>query len=180
VVFGKASGDAMVKFLRENPGHRNLPADAADLTMRRLARLENQQGGENVFQVGQDLRRTMQAHCGVFRFPDLLVDGVRKVKEIAERVARTEIKDKSKVFNTARIEALELDNLIEVARATMISAEARKESRGAHDRSDFPNRDDRNWLKHSLYYREGDRLDYKPVKLKPLTAETFEPKARVY
>jgi succinate dehydrogenase / fumarate reductase flavoprotein subunit len=180
VVFGKASGDAMVKFLREHPGHRNLPADAADLTMARLARLENQQGGENVFQVGQDLRRTMQAHCGVFRFPDLLVDGVKKIREISERVARTEIKDKSKVFNTARIEALELDNLAEVARATMISAEARKESRGAHDRSDFPQRDDRNWLKHTLYYREGDRLDYKPVHLKPLTAETFEPKARVY
>jgi succinate dehydrogenase / fumarate reductase flavoprotein subunit len=180
VVFGKASGDAMVKFLRENPGHRNLPSDAADQTMSRLARLENQQGGENVYQVGQDLRRAMQAHCGVFRFPDLLADGVQKIKEISERVARTEIKDKSKVFNTARIEALELDNLAEVARATMISAEARKESRGAHDRSDFPQRDDRNWLKHTLYYREGDRLDYKPVKLKPLTAETFEPKARVY
>jgi succinate dehydrogenase / fumarate reductase flavoprotein subunit len=122
----------------------------------------------------------MQAHCGVFRFPDLLADGVRKVKEISERVARTGIQDKSKVFNTARIEALELDNLIEVARATMISAEARKESRGAHDRSDFSARDDVNWLKHTLYYKDGDRLDYKPVKLTPLTAESFEPKARVY
>jgi succinate dehydrogenase / fumarate reductase flavoprotein subunit len=180
VVFGKASGEAMVKFLRENPGHRNLPADAADLSLGRLARLENQAGGENVYAVGQELRRTMQAHCGVFRFPDLLVEGVAKVKQLAERVARTEIKDKSKVFNTARVEALELDNLIEVARATMIAAEARQESRGAHDRSDFPQRDDRNWLKHTLYYREGDRLDYKPVKLKPLTAESFEPKARVY
>jgi succinate dehydrogenase / fumarate reductase flavoprotein subunit len=180
VVFGKASGDAMVKFLRENPGQRNLPAGAADLTMSRLARLENQKGGESVFQVGQDLRRTMQAHCGVFRFPDLLVDGVTKIKEISERIGRTEIQDKSKVFNTARIEALEVDNLMEVARATMISAEARKESRGAHDRSDFAARDDVNWLKHSLYYKEGDRLDYKPVKLKPLTAESFEPKARVY
>jgi succinate dehydrogenase / fumarate reductase flavoprotein subunit len=148
--------------------------------MSRLARLENQQGGESVFQVGQDLRRAMQAHCGVFRFPDLLADGVRKVKEISERVARTGIQDKSKVFNTARIEALELDNLVEVARATMISAEARKESRGAHDRSDFHARDDAGWLKHSLYYKDGDRLDYKPVKLKPLTAESFEPKARVY
>jgi succinate dehydrogenase / fumarate reductase flavoprotein subunit len=187
VVFGKASGDAVVRFLRENPGHRNLPADAADRSLARLARLENQSGGENVFEVGNDLRRTMQAHCGVFRFPELLVKGVAEIKQIAERVARTEIKDKSKVFNTARVEALELDNLIEVARATMISAEARKESRGAHDRADchdrpgYPNgRDDQHWLKHTLYYREGDRLDYKPVTLKPLTAEGFEPKARVY
>ncbi|HSN38656.1 MAG TPA: succinate dehydrogenase/fumarate reductase flavoprotein subunit, partial [Burkholderiales bacterium] len=90
------------------------------------------------------------------------------------------IKDKSKVFNTARIEALELENLVETAVATMISAEARKESRGAHDRSDFHQRDDAGWLKHTLWYKESNRLDYKPVKLKPLTVESFEPKARVY
>ena len=84
------------------------------------------------------------------------------------------------MFNTARIEALELDNLVETARATMISAEARKESRGAQARADFPNRDDQGWLKHSLWYREGDRLEYKPVNLKPLSVETFVPKARVY
>jgi succinate dehydrogenase / fumarate reductase flavoprotein subunit len=99
---------------------------------------------------------------------------------VAERAGRTQIKDKSKVFNTARIEALELDNLIEVARASMMSAEARKESRGAHDRADFPKRDDANWIKHSLWFKEGDRLEYKPVNLKPLTAQTFEPKARTY
>jgi succinate dehydrogenase / fumarate reductase flavoprotein subunit len=84
------------------------------------------------------------------------------------------------VFNTARIEALELDNLYEAARATMVSAEARKETRGAHDREDFHSRDDANWLKHTLWYREGDRLDYKPVNLKPLTVDSIEPKARVY
>ena len=129
----------------------------------------------------------MQAHCGVFRFPDMLSEGVRLVREIAERVKTSAIRDKSKVFNPARVEALELDNLIEVARSTMVSAEARRESRGAHDRADyhdrpgFPNgRDDANWLKHTLWYKDGDRLAYKPVKLKPLTAETFEPKARVY
>ena len=122
----------------------------------------------------------MQAHCGVFRFPDLLAEGVAKIKAVAERAKRTQIKDKSKVFNTARIEALELDNLIEVARASMISAAAREESRGAHDRADHPKRDDVSWLKHTLWHREGDRLTYKPVHLKPLTVDSFQPKARVY
>ena len=170
----------VIRFLRENPGHKDLPADAADRTLARLERLQNQTSGENVYQVANDMRRTMQAHCGVFRFPDLLAEGVSKIREIAQRVARTEIKDKSKVFNTARVEALELDNLIEVARASMVSADARKESRGAHDRADYHQRDDVNWLKHTLWFKDGDRLEYKPVHLKPLTAATFEPKVRTY
>ncbi|HTO48008.1 MAG TPA: succinate dehydrogenase flavoprotein subunit, partial [Burkholderiales bacterium] len=187
LVFGKSSGDAMVRFLRGNPGHRNLPADAAERTLARLARLDGQKNGESVYEVGNELRRVMQAHCGVFRFPDMLIEGVKKIKAIAERGGRTGIADKSKTFNTARVEALELDNLIEVARATMVSAEARKESRGAHDRADYhdrpgyPNgRDDKDWLKHTLWYKDGDRLAYKPVNLKPLTIETIPPKARAY
>jgi succinate dehydrogenase / fumarate reductase flavoprotein subunit len=180
LVFGKASGDRVIGFLRQNPGHKDLPKDAAERTLARLERLQNQTGGENVYQVANDMRRTMQAHCGVFRFPDLLAEGVSKIREIAQRAARTEIRDKSRVFNTARIEALELDNLIEVARASMVSADARKESRGAHDRADHHQRDDVNWLKHSLWFKDGDRLEYKPVHLKPLTAATFEPKVRTY
>ena len=179
LVFGKSAGDTMVKFLRENPGHRQVPANAADRTLARLARLDGK-GGESVHEVGNDMRRTMQAHAGVFRFPDLLVEGVKKIREVAERAERITITDQSKVFNTARVEALELQNLIEVARATMVSAEARKESRGAHDRSDFHERDDVNWLKHTLWYKSGDRLDYKPVNLKPLSVESVAPKARVY
>jgi succinate dehydrogenase / fumarate reductase flavoprotein subunit len=180
LVFGKASGDRVIGFLRQNPGHKDLPKDAAERTLARLERLQNQTGGENVYQVANDMRRTMQAHCGVFRFPDLLAEGVSRIREIAQRAARTEIRDKSRVFNTARIEALELDNLIEVARASMVSADARKESRGAHDRADHHRRDDVNWLKHSLWFKDGDRLEYKPVHLKPLTAATFEPKVRTY
>jgi succinate dehydrogenase / fumarate reductase flavoprotein subunit len=180
LVFGKASGNRTIQFLRENPGHKDLPADAADRSLARLARLENQANGESVYAVGNDMRRTMQAHCGVFRFPDMLSEGVAKIKQVAERAGRTGIKDKSKVFNTARVEALELDNLIEVAQASLVSAEARKESRGAHDRADFHQRDDVNWLKHTLWFKDGNRLEYKPVHMKPLTAQTFEPKVRTY
>jgi succinate dehydrogenase / fumarate reductase flavoprotein subunit len=187
LVFGKAAGDSMIRFLAENPGQRSLPADAADRSLQRLARLDGQTNGENVYEVGNEIRRVMQAHCGVFRFPDMLVEGVKKIKALSERVGRTGIADKSKTFNTARVEALELDNLIEVARSTMVSAEARKESRGAHDRADYhdrpgyPNgRDDKEWLKHTLWYKDGDRLEYKPVNLKPLTIETIPPKARAY
>ena len=180
LVFGKASGDRMIEFLRENPEHKDLPADAAERSLARLARLDGQKGGENVYAVAAEIRRTMQAHCGVFRFPDMLVAGVEKIKQVAERVMRMEIRDKSTVFNTARVEALEVENLIEVALASLISAEARKESRGAHDRVDFPKRDDVNWLKHTLWCKEGNRLAYKPVHLKPLTANSFEPKERTY
>src|SRR5262249_36415915 len=118
--------------------------------------------------------------CGVFRFPDMLVQGVKKIREIADRASRPQIGDKSKVFNTARVEALELDNLVEVARASMVSAGARREARGAHDPSDHHQRDDANCRKHPLWYKEGHRLEYKPVHMKPLTARTIEPKVRTY
>jgi succinate dehydrogenase / fumarate reductase flavoprotein subunit len=181
LVMGKSSAQTMMAFIAAaGKEHRPLPANAADLSRSRLARLESQTGGEDVNEVRGEIQRIMQLHCGVFRFPDLLQQGVAKIRAVAERVKRTQVKDKSKVFNTARIEALELENLIELARATTVSAEARRESRGAHDRADYPKRDDVNWLKHTLWYRDGDRLDYKPVHLKPLTVESFEPKARVY
>ena len=146
----------------------------------RLARLDGAASGERVVDVLNDLRRVMQARCGVFRFPDDLQRGVEQMKEILERSKRTFIADRSKVFNTARVEALELENLVETALATIVSAEARKESRGAQARDDFPERDDANWMKHTLWYKEGNRLDYKPVHLKPLSVETMEPKVRTY
>ena len=187
LVFGKASGDNMAKYLKANTKHRNLPADAGDMTVARLDKLNHQKDGANVHESRTEMQRSMQRHCGVFRFPAMLVEGVSKIKDVAARIENLEIRDKSKVFNTARIEALELQNLIEVARATMISAEARKESRGAHSRDDFPDsethpggRNDEVWMKHSLWYKDGDRLDYKPVNLKPLTAESIPPKARTY
>ena len=181
LVFGKSAGERMVADVRaDDRAFKDLPRDAGEISLARLARLDGSSSGEKVSAVGADMRRTMQLHCGVFRFPDSLADGVRQMLEIAERAKHTCIDDKSKVFNTARIEALELENLVEVALATMISADARTESRGAHDRSDHPNRDDANWMKHSLWYKDGNRLAYKPVKAKPLTVASFEPKARVY
>jgi succinate dehydrogenase / fumarate reductase flavoprotein subunit len=181
LVFGKASGEQMLKDIRSQPTpHRTLPRGAGDGTRSRLARLDSANSGERVVDVLNDLRRTMQAHCGVFRFPEDLISGVAKMQTIAERAARTFISDKSKVFNTARVEALELENLVETAMSTVVSAEARKESRGAQARSDFPERDDKNWMKHTLWYKEGNRLEYKPVHQKPLSVETMAPKVRTY
>ena len=181
LVFGKSSGEQMLKDIHAQPKpHRNLPKEAGEATRARLARLDAANSGERVADVLNDLRRATQAHCGVFRFPDDLADGVRKMNEIAGRAQRIFIHDKSKVFNTARVEALELENLVETAMATAVSAEARKESRGAHSRSDFPERDDKNWMKHTLWIKEGNRLDYKPVHLRPLSVETMEPKVRTY
>jgi succinate dehydrogenase / fumarate reductase flavoprotein subunit len=188
LVFGKASAEQVIADLKAEPdAFPDLPKDAGDKTLARLARLDSATSGESVTKVAADMRRSMQLNCSVFRFPDSLAQGVRDMKEIAQRVQHTYIKDKSRVFNTARVEALELDNLVETALATIVSAEARRESRGAHDRSDYPDRpgypngrDDKDWLKHTLWYKDGNRLEYKPVKLKPLTVEAFEPKARVY
>jgi succinate dehydrogenase / fumarate reductase, flavoprotein subunit len=181
VVFGKSSGEQMVKDIAALPkASRNLPKDAGGETRARVARLDSATSGERVVDVLDDLRRTMQAHCGVFRFPDDLRTGVRKMEEIVKRSERIFIADKSKVFNTARVEALELENLVETAMSTVVSAEARKESRGAHTREDFPARDDQNWMKHTLWFKEGNRLDYKPVHQRPLSVETMQPKVRTY
>jgi succinate dehydrogenase / fumarate reductase, flavoprotein subunit len=179
VVFGKAAGDHMAAAIKQNNTHKPLPANAADATLARIARLDITQG-ENVAEVGDAIRDTMQNHCGVFRFPDELAAGVHAIDAVAKRLQNITIKDKSQVFNTARVEALELDNLIEVAVATMHAANARTESRGAHAREDFLERNDKDWLTHSLFYKENNRLTYKPVRLKPQTVESFEPKARVY
>ena len=180
VVFGRAAGNHIIEFLGETRYHRVLDQDSVDRAMGRLTRWDLKGDGESVDDLRKELQRTMEDYCSVFRTHDVLEEGVKKVLAIADRLSRVRLKDHSKVFNTARIEALELENLVDVAAAAVTSALARKESRGAHSRIDFPQRDDEHWMKHTLYFKEGHQLDYKPVRMKPLTVDAFPPKARVY
>jgi succinate dehydrogenase / fumarate reductase flavoprotein subunit len=191
LVFGRAAGNHIVEaFKRADRAHKPLPKDAADPTLARLARLDASTGGEYAQDVANDLRATMQQHAGVFRTQASMDEGVAKVAALRERVAAITLADKSQVFNTARVEALEVENLIESAQATMVSAAARRECRGAHTVKDYERgaddpdcplgRNDRDWMKHTLWYAEGSRLAYKPVQMKPLTVESVPPKVRTF
>ena len=179
IVFGKAAGQHI---LDSSKGKKlkKLPNDVTKKTIERFKKIDTKSSLEDPRELGEELRALMQKHCGVFRFPQLLNEGLVKVHELKQRIGNISIKDNSKVFNTARTEALELQNLIEVALATMASAKNREESRGAHSRSDFPKRDDNSWLQHSLYNPKDGSLAYRPVKMKPLSVKSFPLKERVY
>ena len=187
LVFGRAAGNHIVEFAGKNKAHKPLPANAADRTLERLNRLERSNSGEYAQKVADDLRASMQQHAGVFRTQASMDQGVVKVAELRKRVQEITLKDKSKVFNTARIEALEVDNLIEAAQATIVSAAARHESRGAHTVNDYgdspehPNgRNDVEWHKHTLWDSATNSLSYKPVQMKPLTVESVPLKVRTF
>jgi succinate dehydrogenase / fumarate reductase flavoprotein subunit len=190
LVFGRAAGNHIVQNHDKTKTHKPLPADAADKTLARLARLDNATDGEYAQDVANDLRAAMQQHAGVFRTQASMDEGVKKINAMRARVNAIALKDKSKVFNTARIEALEVENLIECAQATMTSAAARKECRGAHtvndyerpaDDAQFPlGRNDAEWMKHTLWHSADNSLTYKAVNLKPLTVESVPPKVRTF
>ena len=187
LVFGRAAGNHIVEFNNKNKEHKELPKDATDRTLERLARLDNSTSGEYAQDVANDIRAAMQQHAGVFRTQKVMDEGVIKIAELRERVKNIGLKDKSKVFNTARIEALEVDNLIEAAQATIVSAAARHESRGAHtvddyaDSAEFPNgRNDKEWHKHTLWHSADNSLSYKSVQMKPLTVDSVPLKVRTF
>jgi succinate dehydrogenase / fumarate reductase flavoprotein subunit len=186
LVFGRAAGNHIVEN-NKTTTHKPLPADAADATMARIARLDNATDGEYAQDVANDIRSTMQLHAGVFRTQASMNEGVVKVAALRERVNGIGLRDKSKIFNTARIEALEVENLIEAAEATIVSAAARHESRGAHSVNDYgdtpahPNgRNDTDWHKHTLWHSQTNSLTYKPVQMIPLSVESLPLKVRSF
>ncbi|HRN66463.1 MAG TPA: FAD-binding protein, partial [Alicycliphilus sp.] len=190
LVFGKSAGKHIVKFVGEYGNHQDMPADGSDRTLARLNQLEDSKDGIYAQDLANEIRQTMQSHAGVFRTQKGMDEGVVKIAAIREKVGSVTLKDKSKVWNTARMEALEVDNLIEVAQATMVSAAARKECRGAHTVDDYEHpadhptaplgRDDANWLKHTLWHSASNSLTYKPVNMKPLTVDSIPPKVRTF
>ncbi|HKK13077.1 MAG TPA: succinate dehydrogenase flavoprotein subunit [Gammaproteobacteria bacterium] len=180
LVFGRAAANHIIGYLQENRYHRGLPDAGVEKAVARLSRWDRKGEGESVDALRVELQEVMERYCGVFRTEAVLEEAVQRVLGLEARLEDARLKDHSKVFNTARIEAMELENLMDIALGTVCSALARRESRGAHSREDYPERDDVHWLRHSLFYRDGRRMDYKPVRMKPLTVESFPARPRVY
>ncbi len=180
VVFGRAAGLFIEEQLQQGISYRMASDADVDRAMDRLNRLDSNQNGEDPVALKWELQNCMQNYFGVFRDGEYMAKGRAQLAEMRDRIANIRLTDTSRAFNTARMEALELQNLFEVAESTAISADERTESRGAHSRNDYPERDDANWLCHSLYHPTTQTLTKRDVNFTPKTVETFEPKVRTY
>lgn len=178
VVFGRAAGKHIIAERKDNRAGE-IAEDADELARTRIARWDKTEGGRPDA-AREKMRDTLQSRFGVFRTEENMQKGLSEFAEVQQMMEQSVISDRSKIYNTARIEAMELENLMLVAAATVYSAVARKESRGAHARDDYKERDDANWIRHTLYFSQDNRLDYRPIQDKPLTVETFPPKKRTY
>lgn len=180
IVFGRSAGLFIEKALREGIEYREASGSDVERALARLDRLNASTSGETATVLRKELQTVMQNHFGVFRTGERMHEGFEHLEALRPRIENVYLKDKSQAFNTARFEALELQNLLEVAEATAVAAEVRTESRGAHARDDFPERDDKNWLCHSLFFPEGKRMGRREVNFAPKTVDTFEPQKRTY
>jgi len=185
VVFGRAAANRCAETVDPNESHRPLPADAGDAALARLDKFRNADGDTPTADLRLEMQKNMQSHCAVFRTGEVLDEGVSLMKETWASKKGIKVSDRSMVWNSDLVETLEFDNLVDQAMVTISSAANRKESRGAHAREDYPERDDENWMKHTLVWCDADgtvKIDYRPVTLTTLTNEvqSFPPKARVY